>query len=213
MSLPPWRSPLARALHRNRSLPNARYLQLATVDANHHPHNRTVVFRGFHPITHQLQIITDRRREKIEHLHGQPWVELCWYFPKSREQFRLSGTLSVILSETPEQTIRQQLWNAISSKAKAQFYWPSPGQPFDEAETLSVTNDPIQGDEASDTFAQTPDSSRTLSNRSSDSEPPDSFCALLLNATAVDHLTLAADQTRQRFTLEDEGWTVQRINP
>jgi pyridoxamine 5'-phosphate oxidase len=47
MSLAPWRSAIAHALHRNRSLVYARYLQLATVKANSHPANRTVVFRGF----------------------------------------------------------------------------------------------------------------------------------------------------------------------
>jgi pyridoxamine 5'-phosphate oxidase len=47
MTLAPWRSPLSRALYRNRNLPYCRYLQLATVRPNGQPANRTVVFRGF----------------------------------------------------------------------------------------------------------------------------------------------------------------------
>ena len=67
--LSPWRSILSRALHRNRSLPNARYFQLATVDFGGKPTNRTVVFRGFLDQSNQLQIITDRRSEKINHIN------------------------------------------------------------------------------------------------------------------------------------------------
>jgi pyridoxamine 5'-phosphate oxidase len=48
MTLAPWRSALARALHRNRALVYARYFQLATVRADGRPANRTVVFRGFY---------------------------------------------------------------------------------------------------------------------------------------------------------------------
>jgi pyridoxamine 5'-phosphate oxidase len=58
MTLAPWRSPLSRALHRDGSKPHSRYFQLATVQANGHPANRTVVFRGFLNDTNQLKIIT-----------------------------------------------------------------------------------------------------------------------------------------------------------
>ena len=86
--LPPWRSPLARALHRNRSLPHLKFVQLATVDAEGMPHNRTIVYRGLVDETHQLKFVTDHRSEKIAQLQAQPRVELCWYFTKTREQRR-----------------------------------------------------------------------------------------------------------------------------
>ncbi|NJL49732.1 MAG: pyridoxamine 5'-phosphate oxidase, partial [Leptolyngbyaceae cyanobacterium SM2_5_2] len=53
-ALAPWRSALGRALHRNRSRPYSRYFQLATVQTNGRPANRTVVFRGFLPDSNQL---------------------------------------------------------------------------------------------------------------------------------------------------------------
>lgn len=190
MSLPPWRSPLARALHHNRSLPSARYLQLATIDADQRPRNRTVVFRGFHPSTQQLQLITDLRSEKIVQLQAQPWVELCWYFPKSREQFRLTGTMELILhTESNEnlRLIRSQLWSTISNKAKEQFYWPPPGQPR--------SSSPL--DESIIT----------------EIKPPDSFCALLLDTRQVDYLSLKTPQTRQSFERVNEEWQVQDVNP
>ena len=47
MSLALWRSPLARALHRNRSLAFARYLQLATVRATGRPATALWCFEAF----------------------------------------------------------------------------------------------------------------------------------------------------------------------
>jgi len=91
MSLAPWRSPLSSALHKNRSLPYARYFQLATVRANGHPANRTVVFRGFLEDTDQLKIITDSRSQKVDQIDQHSWGEACGYFPKTREKFRLAG--------------------------------------------------------------------------------------------------------------------------
>ena len=90
MSLALWRSPLARALHRNRSLAFARYLQLATVRATGRPANRTVVFRGFLADTNQLKFITDISSQKAEEINLYPWGEICWYFPQTREQFRIA---------------------------------------------------------------------------------------------------------------------------
>ena len=61
-NLAPWRSILSRSLHRNRSLANARYFQLATINMNGEPANRTVVFRGFLEETNKLQIIRSEER-------------------------------------------------------------------------------------------------------------------------------------------------------
>nr|WP_265264241.1 pyridoxamine 5'-phosphate oxidase family protein [Spirulina subsalsa] len=91
-ALAPWRSPLSHALHRNRSQPFSRYLQLATITPDGYPANRTVVFRGFTPQGNALKIITDSRSEKFQQLHHSPWGEICWYFSQTREQFRLFGS-------------------------------------------------------------------------------------------------------------------------
>lgn len=96
MSLAPWRSLISRALHLNRSLVYARYFQLATVKKNGRPANRTVVFRGFWGETNKLKIITDSRSQKFTEIQEQSGGEICWYFPKTREQFRLSGEITLI---------------------------------------------------------------------------------------------------------------------
>ncbi|PSN80900.1 pyridoxamine 5'-phosphate oxidase, partial [filamentous cyanobacterium CCP4] len=95
-ALAPWRSSLARALHRNRSRPYSRYFQLATVTAAGHPANRTVVFRDFLPNTNTLTVVTDQRSAKVTDIAAHPWVEACWYFTHTREQFRLAGPIAVV---------------------------------------------------------------------------------------------------------------------
>ena len=36
------------------------------------------------------------RTRKMEDFQKQPWAEICWYFTETREQYRLTGKLSVI---------------------------------------------------------------------------------------------------------------------
>jgi len=101
MSLPSWQSRLTRALHSNRSRRESRYFQLATVTPEGQPANRTLVFRGFRDNTNELQMVTDARSEKIRDLEQQPQGEICWYFTKSREQFRFQGEISLLTADTP----------------------------------------------------------------------------------------------------------------
>lgn len=192
MSLAPWRSPLARALHRNRSRPFSRYFQLATVRSDGTPANRTVVFRGFQPDSNTLLIITDQRSQKIGDLAGQPWAEACWYFTESREQFRLLGQLQLVVQQSPEplQTLRQQVWQGLSAAARSQFSWPHPGQPRAESSAFEVA---LPAPPAL----------------------PAAFSLLLLVPTRVDHLALrGSPQDRTQYRLEaDEAWAVEAVNP
>jgi PPOX class probable FMN-dependent enzyme len=192
-SVAPWRSPLARALHRNRAIANARYIQLATVRPDGTPANRTVVFRGFLAGQDDLQFITDRRSEKIAQIRHQALGEVCWYFPKTREQFRIFGILSLITDNDYDpsfQEIRQTLWQSLSDNARLQFTWPSPGH----SRAKAVAFESI------------------LPNAL---EPLPDFCTLLLKATRVDHLELKGEpQNRWLYQLDQtKGWIQKAINP
>lgn len=58
-----------------------------------------------------------------------PFTEACWYFPTSREQYRLGGTLTVVDVDHPNPTLqgaRQAAWARLSGAARAQFSWPAP---------------------------------------------------------------------------------------
>lgn len=193
MSLASWRSPLARALHRNRSLVYSRYLQLATVRSDGHPANRTVVFRGFLEETNQLQFVTDVRSQKVEQIAHTSAAEACWYFPNTREQFRLSGQLTLVSANCPDADLlaaRQRLWQAISDPARTQFAWADPGQP---------RNDDIG-------FAVSPPDVTT---------PLPTFCLLLLDPDRVDHLELRGNpQNRWLYHRDAAGnWSMQVVNP
>lgn len=194
MSLAPWRSPLTHALHRNRSLPYARYLQLATVGLDGRPKNRTVVFRGFLEPTNQLQIVTDTRSQKVPEINRQSWGEICWYFPKTREQFRLNGKLILVSDQTTESRLlqaRSLVWQKLSDSARKQFAWPIPKHP--RVEDPEAFEPPL------------PNLDQPLAN----------FCLLLLDPLEVDHLELRGEpQNRSLYTLdEQQHWLAQRVNP
>jgi len=187
----PWRSPLSRALHRNRSLPNARYFQLATVRPDGSPANRTVVFRNFRGDTDDVQIVCDRRSEKPEQIRQAPQGEICWYFPKTREQFRLSGMLTLVAADDSDPALQQArtaAWQAMSSPGRLLFIWPHPGKP---REAASFTDQPPET-----------------------AAPVENFCLLLLLPDCVDHLELRGDpQNRWRYTHSDGSWDIAEINP
>jgi len=197
--LAPWRPSLSRALHRNRSQPFCRFIQLATVRSDGLPANRTIVFRGFVDTLpgqgNLLSFISDRRSEKIAQIQQQPNVEACWYFTKTREQFRLSGQMTVITADTSDQELtrtRTQTWQKISDKARQQFAWPHPKQP-----RLEETDfDPPWPDEK---------------------QPLPDFCLLLLSPHTVDYLTLRGEpQDRVIYTKSTNrngNWSECTVNP
>ncbi len=189
--LSPWRAILARALHRNRSLPNARYFQLATVNYEGKPSNRTVVFRGFLNKTNQLQMITDTRSEKINQIHHYPYSEICWYFPKTREQFRLSGNLTIIGENHENQTPRLTVWQDLSDSAKQQFTWPYPGRSLTENKQDFLQEIPLAN------------------------QPVSNFVLLLFNPEKVDHLELKGNpHQRNLYYLDNKkNWIKQIVNP
>lgn len=193
MALAPWRSSLARALHRNRSQPHSRYLQLATTRPDGSPANRTVVFRGFLAEGDNRLIITaDARTQKIAQIQANPAAEACWYFPQSREQFRLTGQLAMVDAQEPDSTLqaaRQSTWQGLSDKARQQFTWPHPGE-IREPSGFAVP-------------------------APSAAAPVPQFCLLLLTPCAVDHLELRGDpQTRHTYISQaDGGWQHRNVNP
>jgi pyridoxamine 5'-phosphate oxidase len=192
MLLAPWRTLLTHALYRNR-LPNARYFQLATVREDGMPANRTVVFRGFLNETNNLKIVTDIRSEKAGQIESQPWGEICWYFPKTREQFRLLGKM-ILVSQNHEnaelQKARQKTWEELSDGARIQFAWPDPGKARASREAFSPA----------------------LPNAF---EPLENFCLLLLEPTKVEHLELRGEpQNRRIYYLDDQqNWLEKEVNP
>ena len=193
--LAPWRSPLSRAIHRNRSQPHSRYFQLATVTPEGYPANRTVVFRGFlDEQENRLQIITDSRSAKIQDIEYQTRAEICWYFTKTREQFRIKGSLQLVTATEADshlQQARHKTWHNLSDAARSQFAWPTPAQPVADKSAFEV-------------------SPQLTAN-----SPLENFCLLLLTPQKIDHLQLRSDpQQRYWYILQDDQtWLTQQVNP
>ncbi|WP_298913108.1 Npun_F5749 family FMN-dependent PPOX-type flavoprotein [uncultured Nostoc sp.] len=194
MTLAPWRSAIAHALDCNRSLVYPRYLQLATVQPNGRPANRTLVFRNFLEDTNQLKFIIDSRSAKADQIQQQPWAEVCWYFPNTREQFRITGCLTLVGNDDSYQNLqpaRISIWQELSDAARLQFAWPHPGKP--RVETPEAFAPPA------------PDPGQPLPN----------FCLLLLDPVQVDHLELQGEPQNRKFYRRDENqeWFCEEINP
>ena len=192
--LAPWRSPIQSAIHRNRSKPYSRYFQLATVNSQGLPRNRTVVFRGFlDDDLNRLKIITDLRSAKIQDIEHQAIAEVCWYFTKTREQFRITGELYLVTAAETDadlQQARQTTWHNLSDPARSQFAWPHPAETAADASAFEV---------------EPPDKQNPLEN----------FCLLLLTPNRIDHLQLKGDpQQRHLYNLQpDLSWNTQAVNP
>ncbi|NJN74481.1 MAG: pyridoxamine 5'-phosphate oxidase [Limnothrix sp. RL_2_0] len=189
-----WRSPLSRAIHRNRSQAHHRFFQLATVTPAGLPANRTVVFRGFVDQTNRLKMITDRRSEKIDHLTQNNRAEIAWYFTKTREQFRLAGSVETVTDQDVMSVFseeRRRTWQNISDNARLQFVWPDPA------------------------IARTSDLGKFSPPAPDPDYPVDNFVLLVFHPMQVDHLELRGNpQNRWLYRQNEVGiWQKLAVNP
>ncbi len=188
-----WKPSLVLALYRNREVPQSRFMQLATIRVDGRPANRTVVFRGFLGDCHQITMVSDVRSAKFGGLESHPWAEVCWYFSRTREQFRLAGRLSVVregIGDPALEEARREAWRGLSSATRQSYTWPEPGQPRDPLESyIGPEPDPAS--------------------------PLPSFAMVVLDPDHVDHLELDGNpQNRWLYHREDEGrWTSVEVNP
>ncbi|MEL7297963.1 MAG: pyridoxamine 5'-phosphate oxidase family protein [Pseudomonadota bacterium] len=193
-----WKQRLVRSLHINRSKPDARYFQLATVDRCGSPDNRTVVFRGFDDDeSMSLLTVTDTRSDKVAQVLQNPSVSVAWYFRQSREQYRINGfaelrvaddhSLDDLADDNASYCVADTLkhWHALSDSARAQFFWPHPKEPVDDSPQR------IPRENASPYFA-----------------------VLLIHPQSVQYLDLKPKpQCRELYTLTDDGWMFEAVNP
>ncbi|KAK9845147.1 hypothetical protein WJX84_011073, partial [Apatococcus fuscideae] len=132
MSAPAWRQALNKSLDSNKHLKYSQFFQLATVRPDGRPSNRTVAFRGFLEKSDRLTFTTDTRTQKnkdVDHMH---WAEICWYFPDSREQYRLLGQLTLIGEGSTDKELSQErlkAWKECSETNRKWFSGPDPGKP------------------------------------------------------------------------------------
>ena len=50
----------------------------------------------------------------MEEVQGNPWSEICWYMPESREQYRLSGKLYIIKSDEKDEQLKKVWYHSAA---------------------------------------------------------------------------------------------------
>ncbi|KAJ3375751.1 hypothetical protein GGF31_002955 [Allomyces arbusculus] len=114
----------------------------------------------------RLLFVTDARSNKVAHVldHGARGgtapAEACWYMPATREQFRVSGAMAVILASPRgaaqrAQTLRAELWRSLSPAARTAYLAPQPGSYIPPGGPAPATTTPAAGslEAVSDHFA------------------------------------------------------------
>lgn len=174
-----WYGKLTKSLESARHQPESRYIQLATVAQDGAPNVRTVVFRGFEQQSDTLYVVTDTRSEKIGELQHLPKACICWYFSRTREQYRLFSRVKIHTTNTQQELV-QKHWMKMSDAGKRQFMWGEPGLPIQEGRALRVEAIP--------------------------EDAPSHFCVLALDVYKVDYLTLRGNpQHREIHWRSEEG--------
>ena len=156
---------------------------LATVDADGSPRARMMVVRSFNEGDNTLWMTTDLRSSKISQVQARSDVELVFWMPHERQQFRLRGTLEIVR----DGTARQELWQGLNDSARALFYWPMPGELRVEG-THFVQGVPV-------------------------GSAPAEFVLLVLKPTLVEALELNETPHRRRRWCENDGWKGMLLNP
>lgn len=200
---PAWRAAVLTAIKKNdKHMPYAKYLQLATVKKDGRPANRTVVFRGFLGESSKVTVVTDLRSSKIKEIEKNAAGEFAWYFPESREQFRIAGDLTVVTKDEESQTLqkdRTDAWGKMSLNGRAQFLWPTPGFPqMENVEKKSQAKQTFEVDDA-------------LINDAKNAA--DNFCLVVMHVDEVDHLSLRSNRRYVHVRDEKGEWGVTEVNP
>lgn len=185
---PLWATRLQKSLQISKDMPESRFLQVATIDESGVPQNRTLVFRSLDADSAVLSVISDLRTPKIAELRGDPRASICWYFTRSREQFRLACSTTILVHGIDGVDLTSQ-WKALSAQGKKQFLWGEP-------KTRRVDDGPLQ--------ATVPDNS----------SPPPHFCQINFHVAEVDYLNLKANpQYRELHQLQDGQWSSVSVIP
>ena len=164
------------------SVDGPRIASMATVDAGGRPHVRSVVCRRIGPGS--IWIASDARSDKNGQVRANPAVELAFWLPRRREQFRVAGRVEFLGPED-----RKEIWSAMSDSARALFAWPDPGRPR---------------------VASAEDFPRSVA---ADAPLPETFELLAVVVDQVEHLELSQHPQRRRRWRAEAGWRAEELNP
>jgi pyridoxamine 5'-phosphate oxidase len=178
----PWLPLFLTVYHRNR---RDRAVQVATVSPKGLPEVRTVILRGVSPAG-EPYFFSDSRSLKLAALEKNPTLELCCWWSKTSEQFRLRGKVTLITTaEGDWGKRRQELWLSQGEDNRALFLGAAPGSPL----------------------------VRPKERIADEKTAPEQFVLLVLNVHEVDYLRLARPHERKKFWLRDDTWYTAEVTP
>lgn len=193
--LPAWRT----ALERNA---DDRLVQLATVSPDGEPEVRTVVLRG---VTGDGRpyLIGDARAAKHRALDAEPIAEVCAWWPRTQEQFRLRGAVrTVVGGDGPDgwAARRRDLWRDQGPQGRELFMGPQPGSPL----TSDAEDAPPEGARGA---------VRDETSAADSETPPPWFALYVLTPSRVERLVLGPPHRREIYRHAAAGWTGGRVAP
>jgi pyridoxamine 5'-phosphate oxidase len=156
------------------------------VDRSDAPHARSVICRRIDD-DGQLYYTSDARSDKNSQVHAEPRVELVFWLPRSRTEFRVAGEMRIV-SSGQDETLRREIWREMSDESRSIFFWPTPG--------VAVAGDDVYPEAVS-----------------ADVNPPANFEILILRPTQVERLVLSVQPHRRRRWRADASWNGVDVNP
>ena len=163
---------------------------MATVSAGGEPELRTVILRGISK-TGQPYFFSDARTQKGAALAILPKLELCAYWRKSNEQFRLRGAAELVMNaDSPWSQRRLELWRSQNEDNQALFLGAAPGTRLKHTTT-----------------------SKRHTDKQPTDKPPAHFILIVLNPERVDYLKLAQPHHRTLYRLKNGEWQTQAVVP
>ncbi len=159
-----------------------RVAAMATVDHEGTPRVRSVVCRRIGPAS--IWVASDARSAKNRQVRAVPAVELAFWLPRRREQFRVAGVVAIAGQED-----RLAAWAELSDAARALFFWSEPGRAREDSADACSAGVPA------------------------DQPAPVAFELLALAVGQVEHLELSPHPHRRRRWRAETGWEVEDLNP
>ena len=180
--MPPWLPQISSCQKKESKLPSSKYVQLSTIGIDRSPRVRTVVFRGWSD-SYKMKIFTDKRSLKIKEIKNNKNVEICWYFQKSRCQFRLRGIAFIDFGKDYFNS-----WKNLNAEAKSTWGWPYPGLKY-----IDNNNSELKYNQKSEFI--------------------DNFILIKIEIFHVDELLLTKPKQYRRRWILNKEWYEERINP
>lgn len=132
-------------------------------------------------------VISDLRTEKIADLRNNDQGAICWYFARTREQYRFDVKSTILSLNGDGQTVATY-WHNMSEPGKKQFLWGSPKTPRSSNDLLKVNHQP--------------------------DDPPPHFCVIKFVVIGGDYLCLKGNpQHRELYHKHQGQWQVTSVIP